>query len=265
MNPTRERQGAMALLASSVRGRRRQLTGLAAWSVVQALPAYLSGYVVAQAIDDGFLAGRPGRGLVWLGLLGASLLVGAWGTRQTYERLAAVVEPFRDHLVVIAVNGALRRSPDLAAPADTAAVARVTQHVEIVREAYASVLMVVQGFLVTVVSALLGLFTLAPVTLVLVLPPVLVGLAVFVLALRPMAVRQRASILADERIAETATTMVRGLRDVVACGAEEAVRATVAEQIDAQARATRAVATVTAFRSITVVLGGWVPVVLILV
>ncbi|MBA2337985.1 MAG: ABC transporter ATP-binding protein, partial [Acidimicrobiia bacterium] len=42
-------------------------------------------------------------------------------------------------------------------------------------------------------------------------------------------------------------------------------RATVAEQIDAQARATRAVATVTAFRSITVVLGGWVPVVLILV
>lgn len=265
MNQTRERHGAMALLRSSVRGRRRQLTGLAAWSVVQALPAYLSGYVVARAIDDGFLAGRSGLGLMWLGLLGASLLLGAWGTRETYERLAAVVEPFRDQLVVGAVDGALRRSPDVTASAGTAAVARVTQHVEIVREAYASVLMVTQSFLITVISALLGLFTLAPVTLVLVVPPLLVGLVVFVLALRPMAARQRASILADERIAETATTMVGGLRDVVASGAEEEVEATVAEQIDAQARATRAVATVTAFRSITVVLGGWVPVVLILV
>ncbi|MEV4283831.1 hypothetical protein, partial [Actinoplanes xinjiangensis] len=38
---------------------RRAVTRLAGWSVVEALPALASGYAIARAVDDGFLAGRP--------------------------------------------------------------------------------------------------------------------------------------------------------------------------------------------------------------
>ena len=77
-------------------------------------------------------------------------------------------------------------------------MARLTQQVEIVREAYGSVLLVVQGFFVSAGSAVLGLLSLEPIVLVLVLPPLLLGLALFVGALGRMASRQRDSILADD-------------------------------------------------------------------
>ncbi|HEX8767039.1 MAG TPA: ABC transporter ATP-binding protein, partial [Jatrophihabitans sp.] len=74
------------------------LARLFAWSAVEAVPAFLSGRLVATAIDDGFLSGRPAAGFGWLGLMALSALVGAIGTRQTYLRLAELVEPFRDEL-----------------------------------------------------------------------------------------------------------------------------------------------------------------------
>lgn len=237
---------------------------LAAWSLVQALPAFLSGLLVARAIDDGFLAGHTSTGFGWLGLLALSVLAGGWATRQTFLRLADVVEPFRDELIERTVHGSLRRSTATGAVADSAGVARLTQQVEIVREAYASVLLVVQGFVVTAVGALLGLLTLAPVVLVLVVPPLVLGLALFALALPGMAARQRASILADERIAETVSTVAGGMRDVAACGAEAQAGAMVGAHIDAQARATRELARFTALRTVAVAVGGLLPVVLIL-
>ncbi|MDX6689201.1 MAG: ATP-binding cassette, subfamily bacterial RamB/AmfA [Solirubrobacteraceae bacterium] len=259
------RRAAMGrLLRSSVRGRGPEVRRLAAWSLVQALPAFLSGLLVARAIDDGFLDGRTTTGVAWLGLLAVSVLAGGWATRQTFLRLAAVVEPFRDELVRRTVHGSLRRSSATGAAPDSAGVARLTQQVEIVREAYASVLLVVQGFVVTAVGALLGLLTLAPVVLVLVVPPLVLGLALFAFALPGMAARQRASILADERIAARAATVADGLRDVTACGAEKQVRRMVGEHIDAQARATRELARFTALRTVAVAVGGLLPVVLIL-
>ena len=162
------------------------------------------------------------------------------------------------------MRGALRRSTVPGAPADTAGVARLTQQVEIVREAYGSVLLVVQGFFVSAGSAVLGLLSLEPIVLVLVLPPLLLGLALFVGALGRMASRQRDSILADERIAEGTSALAHSLRDVVACGAEETVAARVGEHIDAQARATKALARLTAVRTLAVAVGGWLPLILIL-
>jgi ABC-type multidrug transport system fused ATPase/permease subunit len=249
---------------SSVRGRGPQLRRLAAWSLVQALPAFLSGLLVARAIDDGFLAGRTSTGMGWLGLLAVSVLAGGLATRQTFLRLADVVEPFRDELVERTVHGSLRRATATAAPADSAGVARLTQQVEIVREAYASVLLVAQGFVVTAFGALLGLLALAPVVLVLVLPPLALGLALFALALPGMAARQRASILADEHIAQAAGVVAGAMRDVTACGADEQVAATVGEHIDAQARATRELARYTALRTVAVAAGGLLPMLLIL-
>ena len=253
-----------ALLRSSVRGRGPQLRRLGAWSLVAALPAFGSGLLVARAIDDGFLSDRPWTGLGWLGLFALSVLAGGWATRQTFLRLADIVEPFRDELIARTVRGSLRRSTEVGAIADGAGVARLTQQVEIVREAYASLLLVVLGFLVTAVGALLGLLALAPIVLVLVVPPLVGGLALFAVALPGMARRQRASILADERIAESAGVVAGAMRDVTACGAEEQVLATVGAHIDAQARATRELARFTALRTVAVAVGGLVPLVLIL-
>ena len=264
MTPKSRRKAMAALLRSSLHGRRREVTGLGVWSTVEAVPAFLSGLLVARAIDKGFLAGSVETGFAWLGILALSVLVGAWATRQTFLRLAAVVEPFRDELVTRTVTGTLRRSTAPGASADMAGAARVTHHVEIVREAYASVLMVVQSFVVSSIGAVLGLFTLLPLVLVLVLPPVVVGLGLFLAALPGMAARQRDSILADERIGDAAGTVSEGLRDVVACGGEEKIAATVGQHIDAQARATRELARFTALRTVAVAIGGWLPLVLIL-
>jgi ABC-type multidrug transport system fused ATPase/permease subunit len=264
MSPAERRTAAWQLLGSSLRRRGSEWRRLAAWSTLQALPAFASGRLVAVAIDDGFLAGSTETGLAWLGALAVSVLVGAWATRQTFLALAAAVEPFRDELVELTVTGALRRSTVAGAAADTAGVARLTQQVEIVREAYAAVLNGVQGFLVISVSALLGLFTLMPALLVLVAPPLVLGVGLFLAALGRMAARQRASILADEHIAESASALAGGLRDVAACGAEEIARTTVGEHIDAQARATKELARFTAVRIVVVAVGGWLPIVLIL-
>jgi len=265
VNPASRRRAVRQLLASSLHGRRRLLGGLMAWSVVQALPTFLSGRLVAQATDRGFLAGRPAVGFAWLGLLGASVLVGAVGTRESFRRLAGLVEPFRDELVTSTVSGALRRSTAAGAHPDTAGVARLTHHVEIVREAYASVLMVVQGFLVGAVSAIVGLSTLVPAALGLVLGPLTVSLVLFVVVMVRTAPRQRATILANERISVTATSMAHGLRDVAACGGEETMAGLVGRHIDEQALATEQLAWLTAARSLTVAIGGLLPLILVLV
>jgi len=91
--------GARRLLRSTLRTRRRPFVRLAGWSLVQAVPALLSGLLVSRAVDDGFLSDRVAEGLGWLGVLAVATLVGAWGTRQTTLQLAEVVEPFRDDLV----------------------------------------------------------------------------------------------------------------------------------------------------------------------
>lgn len=265
MSPKARRRAVRQLLFSSLRGRRRVVVELGIWSTVQALPTFLSGRLIAQATDDGFLSERPLAGFAWLGLLGAAVVVGAVGTRESFLRLAALVEPFRDELVEATVRGVLLRSTAAGAPPDTAGVARLTHHVEIVREAYASVLMVLQGFLVGAVSALVGLSTLAPAALVLVLPPLVVSLVLFTFVLVRTAPRQRESILANERIAESATATAQGLRDVAACGGESVVTAMVGRQINDQAVATRQLAWFSAARSLTVAIGGMLPVILVLV
>ncbi len=249
---------------ASFSARRSQFWRLGAWSAVEALPALLSGVLVALAVDEGFLRGRLEVGFGWLALLAFAVVVGAWGTRQTLIQLAAVVEPFRDDMVIGVVTGALRRSTQPGARAASGDVARVTQQVEIVREAYAAVLIAVQQFVVVTVGALLGLATLAPAVLLLVLPPLALALGLFFLVLQRMASQQRASILADESIAETTGTIGNGLRDIAACGGQELAHASVAGHIDSAQAATTKVSRLTAVATVAVAVGGWVPLILIL-
>ena len=256
---------ARQLLLSALRSRGADLRRLAAWSMLQAIPAFLSGRLIAEAIDDGFLAGRTGRGFAWLGLLGVSAVIGAFATRQTFLRLARIVEPFRDELATLTVTGALRHSTAAGAAGDTAGVARLTQQVEIVRDAFAAILLVGQNFVVVTLGALLGLLTLMPEMVALVLPPLIAGVAMFLLALSRLAASRRDSILAEEHISEGMAALAGDIRDVMACGAEDGAEAMVGAHIDEQADATRALARLTAVRIVAVVVGGLLPVVLILV
>ncbi|MGW2566335.1 ATP-binding cassette domain-containing protein [Streptomyces sp. NPDC001537] len=252
------------ILRSSLGRRRREYRRLVAWSLVQAVPALLSGWIVARAVDRGFLADRPATGFLWLGVLAVAHLVGAWGTRHASLGLASLIEPFRDELVTLVTTGTLYRSARLGGPADTAGVARLTEHVERARDAYGAIVLFVQGFVVTAVAVLVGLAGLDPLLLLLVLPPLLIGLALFLAALRTMAARQREVVLADERIAEVTSTLTGGLRDVVACGAEDRVRAETGAQVDAAARAAVSLSRLTALRTAALGISGWVPLLLIL-
>ena len=252
-----------SLLTRSLRRRPRDVAWLAAWSGVQALPAVASGWAIAEAVSQ-FLAGRTADGLGWLGLLGLAALAGAYGTRQTYLRLGAIVEPLRDELVELIVAGALARSADTSKPPDTHAVARMTHQAEIVRDSYAGVLTVACTFVFTAGSTLVGLVTLVPVTLPYVIPPILASVLILRLLLRPFAARQRRSVIGEEAVADSAAKAVSGLRDVTACGGENAVMTEFGAQVTQQAGATRLAARTGAARSLCIAAGGWLPLLLVL-
>lgn len=253
------------VLLAALRRHPRALVRLATWSVLQMLPLLLSGYGVAHALDDGFLAGRPETGLVWLSVLAVAVLVGALATRHVYRILAEIVEPFRDDLVDSVVGGALQRSTVLGGRPDSGAVARLTHQVEVVRDNFAGLLLLTRGFVVSAAGAVIGIAALTGLVGLLVLPPLLAGLAFFLASLRSMMTRQRDHVLTDEGVAESASTVAHSLRDVIACGAEDRACARVQRQVDAHAEAERTLARMAAIRTLSVAVGGWLPAVGLLV
>ncbi len=238
-------------------GRRRVVAVLLAWSVVEAGHTFALGYALAEALDAGFLAGRPRTGLAWLGLAAVAVVVGAYGTGRTYGGVAGLVEPFRDGLVRTVVSRALHRG-------DTAAVSRLTHQVEIARDAFAGLVMVSRSFVFTAAGALTGLFLLAPALLAVVAPPLVLGLALFLATLRPLARRQEAYLAADEALAAALGDVFSGLRDVTAAGAEPRVRAETGALTDAALHASRSLARWSVVRVVALALAGQLPVVLLL-
>ncbi|WFE99340.1 ATP-binding cassette domain-containing protein [Micromonospora sp. WMMD964] len=249
----------------ALQARRRDLARLGGWSLVEAVPALLSGYLVARAVDDGFLAGRPATGLTWLGALAAAVLIGAAATGRTYRRLGAVVEPFRDDLATRMVRGALHDATRTGAHPDNAALARLTHQLEIVRDTFAGLLMVTRGFLFSAGAALLGLLALAPVTAALAAAPLAAGLAVFLAALPAMITHQRAYVRTGEHLSHSAATALTAHRDVLACGAQTRVTTDVEHQVTAQATAERTLARMAAVRSLSLGIGGWLPLIVLLI
>ncbi|MGW1072597.1 ATP-binding cassette domain-containing protein [Streptomyces sp. NPDC002537] len=238
-------------------GHRPALLRLAAWSAVEAAHTFATGYALARALDAGFLADRPGTGLGWLALAALAVVVGAYGTGRTYRGVAALVEPLRDRLVRRVVARALR-------DADGAAVSRLTHQVEIARDTFAGLVMVSRSFVFTAAGALAGLLLLAPVLLVVVLPPLVLGLLLFLATLRPLARRQEAFLAADEAIARSLDEVAHGLRDITASGAEPSVRRGTGALVDAELRASRALARWSVLRVVALAVAGRLPVVLLL-
>ncbi|MFF8861070.1 ATP-binding cassette domain-containing protein [Streptomyces sp. NPDC015139] len=233
------------------------LVRLGAWSVLEAGQTFVVGLALARALDSGFLAGNARAGLLWLGAAALAVAVGAYGTGRVYGAVAALVEPVRDRLVTAVVGRGVRE-------ADTGALSGLTQQVEIARDALAGLVMVSRSFLFTSAGALIGLFSLAPLLLAVVLPPLLAGMALFAVTLRPLARRQEAFLAADEALAGELGTVCPGLRDVTAAGAEARVATDTGRLIDAELRAAGALARWSVTRVAALAVGGQTPVVLLL-
>ncbi|WP_133852180.1 ABC transporter ATP-binding protein [Labedaea rhizosphaerae] len=256
--------GVRRLYWTALAGRWRAVLVLAACSLLEGVPAFLSGRLVQLAVDEGFAAGAPGVGLTWLGVFAAVAVAGAMGSRLVWRHVGALVEPMRDALVARVVRGILEAPTPPRNQPDASGVARLTQHVEVVRDATAGLLVQTRGLLVTTAGALLGVVTIAGPLGWLVTLPVVVTIGLFACLLPSIAARQRAVALADEGTAERAGTIFDGMRDVVACGGEQAAAASVSGAIEAQARAAVAMARASALRSLVIAIGGFVPLVLVL-
>ncbi|MFD4552804.1 ATP-binding cassette domain-containing protein [Streptomyces sp. NPDC058469] len=240
-----------------LRARRPVLVRLAAWSVLEAGQTFLVGYGLARALDAGFLAGRGGVGLGWLGVAGVGVVVGAFGTGRVYRGVADLVEPLRDRLVERVVARGVRE-------ADGGALSGLTQQVELARDTFAGMVMVSRSFLFTAVGALAGLFSLDPLLLLVVAPPLVAGVSLFAATLRPLARRQEAFLLADEALADRLGTVCPGLRDITAAGAEEQVAADTGHLVDAELRAARSLARWGVLRVAALAIGGQLPILLLL-
>ncbi|MFF9275870.1 ATP-binding cassette domain-containing protein [Streptomyces griseosporeus] len=254
---TPPRSGPYGRGLSFLRRRWRVLLRLGGWSVLETGQTFLLGYALARALDEGFLAGRPGTGLGWLAVAGAGVVVGAYGTGRVYGAVAALVEPLRDRLVERVVARGVRE-------ADDSALSGLTQQVEIARDTFAGLVMVSRSFVFTAAGALVGLFSLAPPLLLVVVPPLAVGVALFAVTLRPLARRQEAYLVADEALAARLGAVCPGLRDVTATGAEEVIGADLAGYVEAEERAARALARWSVVRVASLAVGGQFPPVLLL-
>lgn len=251
-NGTIPRRGLRFLLA-----RRPVLVRLALWSLLETGQTFLVGYGLARALDAGFLVGRGGVGIAWLGVAGVGVVVGACGTGRVYRGVADLVEPLRDRLVERVVARGVRE-------ADGGALSGLTQQVELARDTFAGLVMVSRSFLFTAVGALAGLCSLDPLLLLVVAPPLVAGVCLFAATLRPLARRQETFLLADEALAGRLGTVCPGLRDITAAGAENRVATDTGHLVDAELRAARSLARWGVLRVASLAIGGQLPIVLLL-
>jgi ABC-type multidrug transport system fused ATPase/permease subunit len=252
------------LLAGELYQRRRRLLPVLAWSTVETLPTLLSGWLIAMAIDHGFLAGRPWVGVAWLAAYGGSQVMRAFATRELLPRLADVVEPLRDALATKVVAGALRRAAVGGERPDTSALTRLTEQIQTIRGLVSALLMETRYVAISAVTAVLGLAALAPSLAVLAGVPVLVCLVIFHYVQRRLKVRQHTVIVADEVIAHDTVEILDGMRDTVACAAQERVAETLGAAIESQAHGMRRLATAEANRLLVLAVAESLPVLAVL-
>ncbi|MGV4886656.1 ATP-binding cassette domain-containing protein [Streptomyces viridosporus] len=245
--------------------RKGVLARLALWSVAEAGQAFVVGHGVARAVDQGFLAGDTRRGLGWLAVAAVAVLLGAPVMRGVFAELAGLTEPLRDGLVRRAVDRSLAGALARPGGTDRAAVSRLTNQVEIARDSFAGLVLTLRSFVFTAAGALLGLLSLHPDLLVVVLPPLLAGLALFLATLRPMAAAQRRVLAADEALGDHATRARAALRDLTACGTGPETARRGAELVADAAASARVLARWAAVRTAALGVAGHLPVLMLLV
>jgi len=252
------------MLGRELARQRGALVRVAAWSVPEALPALLSGWLIARALDGGFLAHRPWTGLGWLAVLALILLVKAVATRMSFPWLCATIDPLRDSIVRTLVASTLRRAAAAAGRPGAASVAQLTSQVEMTRQLVSALIRGLRPSAFSLLAAIAGMALLSPAIPAIVLPPLVMSLLIFYASLGSLNRRRTNAVMAAEAIAKDAGAILAGLRDVIACGGEDRAAADVGTVIDAQARAMRAIAWAGSVRVAIVALGYYVPLVALL-
>ncbi len=247
------------LLLRHLHAQHHALRRLAVWSALEAAPMFVSGLLIANALDRGFLAGRPLVGLGWLAALALLQAMGAVGTRQIYPWLAATIEPLRDSLLTAVVTASLRRALGDDKVASGSSVSQASEQVEAVRTLFSTLVRNMRQLLSAGVAALGGLTVLSPLIALVVASFVFLAMILFTGILRIMVGRFRAVVLRAEEVSATAAPVVEGMRDVVAHGAEARAAREVGEAIQAQAEALRAFARARVLRLPVVTLGAHLP------
>ncbi|MFJ2801429.1 ATP-binding cassette domain-containing protein [Streptomyces griseoviridis] len=255
---------AARLLARSLSGAGGPLRRIALWSVLEAGPALASGWALAAALDRGFLAGEPGTGLLWIGLLATLYVVRALAERALFDPLAACVEPMRDALVTAVVDATLSRAVRGTGAYDAAGVSRMTSQVDTVRLVVGALLRTARPLTVTLIATLVGLAALAPVLAAVVAVPLAAALIAFAVSMRSVIRRRRAAVVAEEDVAASTGAVLGAGRDIAALGAVALACGTTGRSARASARASVAVAWAAAARVPIVLLGGQLPLLLVL-
>ncbi|MEU1280907.1 ABC transporter ATP-binding protein [Streptomyces sp. NPDC005805] len=245
--------------------RRKAVLGrLAAWSLAESAGTFAVGFGVARAVDRGFLAGDVRTGLGWLAVAAVAVLLGAPVLRGVFRELALLTEPLRDGLVRRAVDRSIAVAADrgragTAAAEASAAVSRPTHQAEIARDSFAGLVLTLRSFLFTAAGALAGLLALDPALLLVVLPPLLAGLVLFLATLRPMAAAQRRALAADEALGDHTAGVSRAVRDIAAFGTCDTEEARGLRLVAASESAARALARWAAVRNLALGVAGQLP------
>jgi ATP-binding cassette subfamily C protein len=253
-----------SLLRSVLAGHRRVVLALGAWSAVESVPTMLSGVLVAQALDRGFLAGHWVRGMLWLTPMIVMIGLGAWATRRCAVCVGRLVEPLRDELVRIVVRSTVQAAGSAREAQHGRMIARITDQVELVRNTTATVLSVLRTFVFTMASVLIGALSLLPEVAPLLVGPLVVTVAALGFSLPSLARQQRRALAADEDVAGSVATLETALRDTIAAGAESTVVGRLEQTITRQADATRSLTAGLALRGLIFGAGAWLPFVLVI-
>ncbi|MFD7386699.1 ATP-binding cassette domain-containing protein [Streptomyces anulatus] len=247
-----------------LRARTGAVLRLGGWSLLEFAQTFLGGFGVARALDDGFLAGRPSTGLLWLAVAAAAVLPSVPAARGVFGRLADLVEPLRDGLVRRAVSRALSGALDRSGDVSTRSLSQVTHQSEIARDGWAGLVLTLRSFVFTVAGAVTGLLALSPALLLIVLPPLVLGSALFLGTLPPMAARQRDYLAADEAYAAHAGRLAASVRDIAAAGAAERTVAESRTLAEEQLAASRSLARWSGVRVLALAVCGRFPPLLLL-
>ncbi|TDD01357.1 ABC transporter ATP-binding protein [Saccharopolyspora terrae] len=254
----------MRLLHQHIRPHQRALRRVVAWSALEALPTFVSGVLIAKAIDDGFLAGRPFAGFAWLAAMAGLWIVSAFGTRQVYPWLILSVEPLRDSMVRAVITASLHRAMRGERDVTGSSVSQITEQVEAVRVLLSTMLRNMRQVVAAGVAALAGLAVLSTTLAAIVSGFVVLAMTLFVVVLRSLFLRYRVVVLRSEQVGNVAAPIVSGIRDVATQAAEPRAAADVAEAIEEQAEALRGFARTRVLRLLVVTLGVHLPLISLL-
>ncbi|MFE2146943.1 ATP-binding cassette domain-containing protein [Streptomyces sp. NPDC059456] len=252
------------LLADGLRGSGGPLRRIAGWSALEAAPALASGWVTAAALDRGFLAGRTGVGLAWIALLAGLFFARAAAERALFTPLSEVVESLRDALVRRVVRGVLERATTGGHGGGSAAVAQLNGQVDTVRNLTGTLLRTARPLSVSLLAAVIGLAALDPLLAALVLAPLVPALTVFLWSMRRLTARRRLLVLAEEKVAGHAGAALGASRDITALAAEPHAASLVEQEVAGAAKAQVAVGLAASLRVPVVLLGGQLPLLLLL-